>query len=81
MTFDSTLIICAHVVNIVSRAKQQLSILNALAGTLLGQQKESLRATYKASIRSLFTYSTPIWFLFTSNSNISKLQQIQNATC
>ena len=79
VTFDPTLTFCAHVDNIVDRAKQRLSIMKALAGTAWGQQKESLVTTYKATIRSLFTYAAPIWFPFISPTNISKLQRVQNA--
>ena len=79
MTFDPTLTFSAHVENVARRAKQRLSILKALAGTTWGQQKETLINTYKATIRSLFTYASPIWSLHASNTSIKKLQTIQNA--
>ena len=79
VTFDPTLTFCAHVNSLADRAKQRLSIMKALAGTTWGQQKESLINTYKASIRSLFTYAAPIWYPYTSPTNISKLQRVQNA--
>ena len=64
---------------LAERSKRRLSILKALAGTTWGQQKESLITTYKASIRSLFTYTALFWFPDTSNTNIAKLQRVQNA--
>ena len=65
--------------NIANRAKQWLFIMEALAVTVLGQQKESLINTYKASIRSLCTYTASIWFPNTAPSNISRLQRVQDA--
>ena len=62
-----------------TKAKQKLYILKALTGTTWGQQKETLVATYKALIDSIFSYAAPIWFPNTSPSNIAKLQRIQNA--
>ena len=50
VTFDPTLTFCAHVDNIVKKAKQRLSIMKALTGSAWGQQKESLINTYKATI-------------------------------
>ena len=44
-----------------------------------GQQKETIIATYKALIDSLFSYAAPVWFPNTSATNVSKLQVIQNA--
>ena len=79
LTFDPTLTFCAHVDNIVERAKQGLTIMKALTGSTWGQQKGPLLTTYKATIRSLFTYAAPVWFPFVSPSNISKLQRVQNA--
>ena len=79
VTFDPTLTFSTHVENVVRRAKERLSIMKALAGTTWGQQKESLITTYKATIRSLFTYAAPIWFPLISPTNITKLQRVQNA--
>ena len=79
VTFDPTLTFSAHVENVTRRAKQRLSILKALAGTTWGQQKETLINTFKATIRSLFTYASPIWSLHASNTSIAKLQTVQNA--
>ena len=54
------------------------SILKALAGTTWGQHKETLIVTFKAGIRSLFTYVAPIWFPNAADSNLQKLQRVQN---
>ena len=64
---------------IEERAKQRLSILKALTGTTWGQQKETIIATYKALIDSLFSYAAPVWFPNASRTSINKLQVIQNS--
>ena len=79
VTFDPTLTFCAHVDDIARRARQRLSILKALAGSTWGQQKETLLVTYRAAIRSLFTYTAPIWSINISQRSTQKLQTIQNA--
>ena len=81
VTFDPTLTFCAHVDSTVNKAKGRLPILQALTSQAWGQQKESLTNTFKAAVRSLFTYASPIWFPYTSSTNISKLQRVQNAAC
>ena len=79
VTFDTHLHFHKHVEDLVKRAKKRLSLLKALTGTTWGQQKETIIATYKALIDSLFSYAAPVWFPNTSATNVSKLQVIQNA--
>ena len=54
MTFDPHFKFNAHVKSLVTRALPRINILNALAGTNLGPQKETI----------LVTYMSLIWFLF-----------------
>ena len=77
--FDPHFFFHKHVQEISNRGKQRLSILKALTGTSWGQQKETIVATYKALIDSIFMYAAPIWFPNASNTNIQKLQVIQNS--
>ena len=79
VTLDPHLHFHKHVEAIESKAKKKLPILKALTGTTWGQQKETVIATYKALLDSLFSYAAPIWFPNTSSTNIAKLQTIQNA--
>ena len=79
VTFDTHLHFHKHVEDLVKRAKKRLSLLKALTGTTWGQQKETLVATYKALIDSLFSYAAAVWFPNVSATNIRKLQTIQNA--
>ena len=67
-----------HIDSIVERSASRLNILKALAGTSWGHQKETLRVTYNAMIKPIFTYACPIWFPHTSDTNISRLQSVQN---
>ena len=78
VTFDPTLRFHRQVEKIEPKAKQRLNILRLLTGTTWGQHKETLLATFKSLIGSLFTYAAPIWFPNTSQSSRKKLQTIQN---
>ena len=78
VTFDPTLRFHKQVEKIEPKAKQRLNIMRLLTGTTWGQHKETLLATFKSLIGSLFTYAAPIWFPNTSLSSRKKLQTIQN---
>ena len=81
VTFDPHFHFHKHVEAIEKRAKSRLSILKALTGTTWGQQKETIVATYKALIDSIFSYAAPVWFPVAegSNASVNKLQTVQNA--
>ena len=79
VTFDPHFHFHKHVEAIEEKAKQRLTLLKALTGTTWGQQKETLIATYKALIESLFSYAAPIWYPNASKTSIKKLQLIQNS--
>ena len=81
VTFDPHFHFHKHVEAIEKRAKSRLSILKALTGTTWGQQKETIIATYKALIDSIFSYAAPVWFPVAgcSNTSVRKLQVVQNA--
>ena len=79
VTFDPHFTFIPHVSSLISRVFPRLNLLRALTGTDWGQQKETLLTTFISLIRSLFTYDAPIWFPNTSQSNIQKLQTLQNA--
>ena len=79
VTLDPHFTFAPHISSLISRASPRLNILKALAGTTWGQQKETLIVTFKALVRSIFTYAPSIWFPNTSPSNIAMIQTIQNA--
>ena len=78
-TFDPHLHFHKHMEALCTKAKQKLSMLKAFTGTTWGQQKETLVATFKALIDSIFCYASPVWFPNVSSTSLSKLQRIQNA--
>ena len=79
VTFDPTLRFHKQVERIEPKAKRRLNIMRLLTGTSWGQHKETLLATYKSLIGSLFTYAAPIWFPNTSASSRKRLQVMQNS--
>ena len=54
------------------------NVLNALAGTNCGQQKETLLLTYKALGRSIANYAAPVWSTNASDTSLEKIQRTQN---
>ena len=79
VTFDPHFHFHKHVEEIEEKAKQRLTILKALTGTTWGQQKETIIATNKSLIESLFSFAAPIWYPNASRTSIQKLQTIQNS--
>ena len=67
-----------HTKNMISKCKNKLNILKALAGSSWGQSKETIIATYKTAIRSTMEYAAPIWTPSISETDWGKLQSIQN---
>ena len=67
-----------HCVQVANRVSKRNNVLNALAGTLWGQQKGTLLMTYKALGRSIANYDAPVWSTTASESNIGKIQRAPN---
>ena len=79
VTFDPHFHFHKHVEEIEEQAKKRLTLLKALTGTSWGQQKETIIATYKSLIESIFSYAAPVWYPNASRTSIQKLQTIQNS--
>ena len=79
ITFDPHLYFHYYVYNIVKKTKPRLNLLRLSCSTNWAQQKETLLATFKSLIGSLFTFATQIQFPNTSETSINKLQIIQNS--
>ena len=79
ITFDPLLCFHKHAETTADKCKQSLPILKALTGTDWGQQKETIVATYKATIDSRICYGPPIWSINASPSSIKSLQTVQNS--
>ena len=72
----------SHVENtieaVVARSMRRLGLLNKLAGTTWGADKNILRRVYTGTIRPIMEYATTSWAT-ALNANKSKLDKVQNA--
>ena len=75
---DPSLSFNKHSQYVAGRVSGRNTILKALAGTSCGQQKETLRMTYKAVGRSIINYTAPVWSPNLHDSNYRKIQCTQN---
>jgi len=78
VVFDPMFTFSPHISSICAKAASRLQVMKALAGTSWGQDKETLLLTYNSIIKPILTYASPVWYPATSNTNITKLQTIQN---
>ena len=62
----------------ITKAKQMLNILKALTSTKCCKQKGLIVSTFKAITCLILEYANTIWSPIVSNTNIKKLQTIQN---
>ena len=67
-----------HCVQVANRISKRNNVLMTLAGTNLGQQKETLLMTYKALGQWIANYTAPAWNTNASEPNIGKIQRAQN---
>ena len=77
--FDTHFNFSQHTKYVADRCASRLRIMSALAGTRWGQHKETLLITYRALIRSIILYGSPVWYPNTSASSIRRLQSLQNS--
>ena len=54
-------------------------MLKALAGSSMGQDKETLRMTYNVLGKSIANYAAPVWITNTRDSSFKKIQTAPNA--
>ena len=78
ITLDPKLIFSKHINVTIIQAKQLLNILKALILTKWGKQKEIIVSAFKAITCIILEYANTIWIPIISNTNIKKLQTIQN---
>ena len=67
----------AHCVQVANRVSQR-NVMNALAGSNWGQQKETLLLTYKPIERSIVNYAVPVWSTNSSDASIDKIERAHN---
>jgi ribonuclease HI len=77
--FDRTLSFRPHVDAVAQKMKKRLNTLRVLTGTKWGCHREDLRLLYITFIRSVMEYCGGAWLSNVSDSNIEKLQVVQNA--
>jgi hypothetical protein len=78
VTFDPKLTFNEHSKNTYTTASKSINILKALTSTSWGKQKETLVATYSAITRPILEYASTVWSPLISNTNMNKLQTVQN---
>ena len=77
-TLDTHFTFGPHAHDCVERASSALNVIKALAGSNWGFTTKTLVATYKASVRLILNYASPIWFTQVSSSRLGKLEVIQS---
>ena len=71
VTLDNDLTFTQHCNNIAVNVQQRNNYLNALAGSTLRSDKESLPTTYQAIGRSIISYCCPVWTPSLKDTNMS----------
>ena len=75
---DPSLSFNNHIQYVAEIVSGRNNILNALACTSWGQQKETLLMTYKAVGRSIINYTAPVWSPNLHDTNYRQIQYTPN---
>ena len=67
-----------HIQQTKEKASKTINVLKALTSTKWGKDKETIVATYKAITRPQLEYASTVWSPIVSNTQMNKLQVIQN---
>ena len=78
LTLDPKLTYNRHIDLAATKARMTINILKVLTSTKWGKHKETILATYKAITRPVLEYASTIWSPNASETNIDKLQIVQN---
>ena len=78
LTLDPKLTYNRHIDLAATKARKTINILKVLTSTKWGKHKETILATYKAITRPVLEYASTIWSPNASETNIDKLQIVQN---
>ena len=79
VTFDRILSFSKHVSSPKTKFFPRLKALCGISASSWGPSKESLSPLYKAFVRPLFIYASPVSFPFSSVTNITKLEHLPRA--
>ena len=75
VTLDTHLTFTQRYNNIAVKVQQRNNVLNSLAGSTWGCDKETLLTTYQVIDRSILSYCCPVWTPSLKGTNWSRLQQ------
>lgn len=78
VTVDGDLRFTKHIDNIVEKCKRRVNILRCMAAKDWGNSVETQRTIYLQYIRSPMEYAAPSWSSWASDTNIERLQKVQN---
>ena len=78
LTFDPKLNFAKHIEITKDKASKTINLLKSLSATSWGKQKETLLTTYKTLTRPVIEYANTVWSPIASDTNIGKLQIVQN---
>ena len=78
LKLDPKLTYNRHIDLAATKARKTINILNVLTSTKWGNHKETILATYKTITRPVLEYASTIWSPNASETNIDKLQIVQN---
>jgi hypothetical protein len=78
VTYDPKLNYAQHTDLTKNKASKTTNMLKALTSTNWGKHKETLITTFKAITRPILEYGSTTWSPIISNTNINKLQTVQN---
>ena len=79
VNLDPSLTFRKHCNYVSDRIDKINNMLNALAGSSWGQDKETLLLTKNAFGKSITSYAGPVWSTNASDSSFKKIQTVQNA--
>ena len=79
VTLDTHLTFTQHCNNIAVKVQQRNGVLNVLAGSTWGCDKETLLTTYQAIGRTILSYCSPDWTPSPMDTNSSRLQRAHNS--
>jgi hypothetical protein len=78
VTYDPKLNYAQHTDLTKNKASKTTNMLKALTSTNWGKHKETLITTFKAITRPILEYGSTTWSPIISNTNLNKLQTVQN---
>jgi hypothetical protein len=78
VTYNTSMTFGPHINNIMNNANIRLDCLWSLGGAKFGQVKETIAPAYKQFNRKVLTNASLAWMPALSNTNIQKLQTLQN---